>query len=142
MKKQILLCFALFEMIVLTASLQGSHAQNPQDELIGTWQNAEKRMAVRVFKQAGKFHAEIVEAANATDRGKRIIWELSYDESSKEWREGYVQLPDMSHSAKCFIVLKNHDEAAITGFHGVRFLGSTQKYHRIPEINVPKGKTK
>jgi len=142
MKKQILICSAFFAMIAATMSLQGSHAQQPADELIGTWKNSSQNMSVRVFKQFGKYHAEILATTNAADVGKRIIWELSYDVENREWSNGYVQLPSMNHLAKCYVKMENHDEAIITGYHGVRLLGSTQRYQRIPDSDPAKRRIK
>ena len=124
MPKVISLC-----IVFLILTLGNSFAQNNSDQILGKWVSEDKARTVEVFKENGKYSAKIIDAKNKLQVGKLIVWGLQYDNQEKEWSGGEVQLPDMSHSASCYVKLKN-DKIIITGYHGFRLWGSSQTYSR------------
>ena len=104
-------------------------AQNNSDQILGEWVRADNTKTVEVFKENDKYSAKIIETKNKQQLGKLIVWGLQYDNKEKEWSDGEVQLPDMSHSASCYVKLKG-EKLIITGYHGLRLFGSSQTYSR------------
>lgn len=104
-------------------------AQSNSDKIIGKWISEDNNRTVEVYKVNDKYSAKIIDAKSKQEIGKLIIWGLQYNETDKEWSNGQVQLPDMSHSASCYAKLKE-DKVIITGYHGLRLFGSSQTYNR------------
>jgi hypothetical protein len=107
----------------------GLIAQNNGDQILGKWVNETKTRTVEVFKNNGKYSAKIIDSINKKEEGKLIVWGLQYQPADKEWSNGEVQLPDMTHSASCYAVLKGK-KIIITGFHGLRYFGNSETYNR------------
>ena len=124
MTKVIMLCIVF---LILTVS--NLFAQNNSDQILGKWVSEDNAKTVEVFKEGGKYSAKIIEAKNKKQIGTLIVWGLQYDNEEKEWSEGEVQLPEMSHSASCYAKFKG-DKLIITGYHGLRLFGSSQTYSR------------
>lgn len=122
MTKVIPLC-----VVFLILTVGNLFAQNNSDQILGKWFSEDNTRTVEVFKENGKYSAKIIDAKDKLQVGKLIVWGLQYDNQEKEWSGGEVQLPDMSHSASCYVKLKN-DKVIITGYHGFRLLGSSQTY--------------
>lgn len=118
-----------FFIVFLFLAIGNLFAQNNGDQIIGTWTSGDNNRTVEVYKTNGKYAAKIIDAKNNQEIGKVIIWGLQYDIAEKEWSDGQVQLPDMSHSASCYVKLKG-DKVIITGYHGLRMFGSSQTYNR------------
>lgn len=116
-------------IVFLLMTVNHLFAQNNADKIIGTWIDEAETRTVEVFKTNGKYSGKIVDAKNKQEIGKLIIWDLQYMDADKEWSDGEVQLPDMSHPANCYVTLKG-DKVKITGYHGIRWFGSSQTYSR------------
>lgn len=116
-------------IVFLFLTVTNLFAQNNGGQILGKWISEDNNRTVEVFKTNGKYSAKIIDAKNKQEIGKLIIWELQYDDAEKEWSGGQVQLPDMSHSASCYVKLKG-DKVIITGYHGLRLFGSSQTYNR------------
>lgn len=124
MTKVISLC-----IVFLNLSVGNLFAQSNCDQILGKWVSLDKTRTVEVFKKNGKYSAKIIDAKDKLQVGKVIVWGLQYDKQEKEWSDGEVQTSDMSHSASCYVKLKG-DKLMITGYHGLRLLGSSQTYSR------------
>ena len=107
-----------------------SFAQNSSDDIVGKWKNTKTKMTVEVYKTNNKYSAKIISAPDKSQIGKVIIWDLVFDKDEFEWNSGKVQLPNMAHSASCFVKLKDLNTVNITGYHGLRLFGSTETYYR------------
>lgn len=118
-----------FLIVFLFLAIGNLFAQNNGDQIIGKWISEDNNRTVEVYKTNGKYSAKIIAAKSKQEIGKLIIWGLQYNESEKEWSDGQVQLPDMSHSAACYVKLKG-SKVIITGYHGLRIFGSSQTYNR------------
>ena len=73
---------------------------------------------------------KIINAFDKSQIGKVIICNLVFNKAKSEWNSGEVQLLNTAHSASCNIKLKDIETANITGYHGLRLFGSTEKYYR------------
>lgn len=124
MTKVIMLC-----IVFLILTVGNLIAQNNSDQILGKWVSEDNAKTVEVFKEGGKYSAKIIEAKNKKQIGTLIVWGLQYNNRGKEWSDGEVQTPDMSHSASCYVTLKG-DKLMITGYHGLRLFGSSQTYIR------------
>lgn len=124
MTKVITLC-----IVFLILTVGNLFAQNNSDQILGKWVSEDNTRTVEVFKEGGKYFAKIIEAKNKKQIGTLIVLGLQYDNKEKEWSDGEVQLPEMSHSASCYVKLKG-DKLMITGYHGLRLFGSSQTYNR------------
>lgn len=118
-----------FLIVFLFLAIGNLFAQNNGDQIIGKWISEDNNRTVEVYKTNGKYSAKIIDAKNKQEIGKLIIWGLQYNESDKEWSDGQVQLPDMSHLAACYVKLEG-SKVIITGYHGLRIFGSSQTYNR------------
>lgn len=116
-------------IVFICFTISNSFAQNNCDQILGNWISKDNNRTVEVYKTNGKYSARIIDAKNKQEIGKVIIWGLQYNVAEKEWSGGEVQLPDMSHSASCYVKLKG-DKVIITGYHGLRIFGSSQTYNR------------
>jgi uncharacterized protein (DUF2147 family) len=111
-----------------------SFAQTTADDITGNWQLQDGSKRIHVFKENGKYHGKIYwvkEPAKQSEIGKKVLWNLVFDMDDKEWNGGEIQLPDMSHSASCYIKLKNANTASVTGYHGMKLFGKTKTLLRI-----------
>jgi sterol desaturase/sphingolipid hydroxylase (fatty acid hydroxylase superfamily)/uncharacterized protein (DUF2147 family) len=100
------------------------------DDIIGKWVNPENSIAIEVYKNANTYVGKIIQAKDKKDIGKVIIWDLKYNMDEKKWVDGKVQKPDMHHDANCFVELENNNTLMITGYHGLKIIGSTEKWKR------------
>lgn len=105
-------------------------AQKGPDGIIGNWASSDGIRTVQVYKEEGKYKGDIIKSNNPDEIGKLILWDLVYDPGAKEWNEGKIRLPDMSHEVDCYIKLINTESIKITGYHGWRVFGSSELYHR------------
>lgn len=124
MTKVIKLC-----IVFLILTVGNLFAQNDGDQILGKWVSEDNTKTVEVFKEDGKYSAKIIEPKNKNQIGTIVVWGLQYDNEEKEWSEGEVQLPDMSHSASCYVKLKGN-KLMIAGYHGLRLFGLSQTYSR------------
>lgn len=104
-----------------------SLAQSPED-IIGIWTNSSKTDIIEIYKVSSKYIAKITTAKDKTWIGKKVIWDLTYDSKEKEWNNGFIQKPDMSHSVNCYILLKSNSQIIISGYHGWRMFGSSETW--------------
>lgn len=104
-----------------------SLAQSP-DDIIGIWSNSTKTETIEIYKVSSKYTAKITNSKNKTWIGKTVIWDLRYDSKEKEWNNGFIQKPDMSHSVSCYISLKSKAQIIISGYHGWRMFGSSETW--------------
>jgi sterol desaturase/sphingolipid hydroxylase (fatty acid hydroxylase superfamily)/uncharacterized protein (DUF2147 family) len=123
-------------LLMLAFVLAGtlSFAQTTADDITGNWQLQDGSKRIHVFKENGKYHGKIYwvkEPAKQSEIGKKVLWNLVFDMDDKEWNGGEIQLPDMSHSASCYIKLKNANTASVTGYHGMKLFGKTKTLLRI-----------
>lgn len=109
-------------------------SQTNADDIAGNWQLQDGSKRISVYKENGKYHGKIYwvkDAAKQSEIGKKVLWDLEYDADDKEWNSGDIQLPDMGHSASCYIKLKDINTASVTGYHGMRLFGKTKTLLRI-----------
>lgn len=108
-------------------------AQTMADDVTGKWLLADGSTQIEVNKEGDKYVGKITwvkDAVNKKDIGKKVLWDLEYDASDNEWNSGEIQMPDMSHSASCYIRLKDKNTAIVTGYHGLRMFGKSKKLIR------------
>ncbi|WP_420575377.1 DUF2147 domain-containing protein [Ekhidna sp.] len=115
----------LFFQIGLTINVI---AQKGPDSIVGNWVSSDGVRTVRVYKEKDKYKADIIKSNNPEETGKLILWNLVYDLESREWNDGKIQLPGMSHEVDCFIEMNKKDTMKITGYHGWRIFGSSEVY--------------
>lgn len=104
--------------------------RSPADIIIGDWASSPDERTVRVYKEKGKYKGDIIRSNNQEEVGKLILWDLVYDSKAGEWNAGKIQLPDMEHSADCYVEVDGSDSLKITGYHGWRVFGKTELYVR------------
>ncbi|MEQ8878848.1 MAG: DUF2147 domain-containing protein [Cyclobacteriaceae bacterium] len=104
--------------------------QKRPDSIVGKWVSPDDVRTVRVFKEDNKYKADIIKSNNPDEIGKLILWNLVYDLESREWNDGKIQLPGMSHDVDCYIKMINTDSIKITGYHGLRVLGKSELYFK------------
>ncbi len=105
-------------------------AQVSSNDIIGKWKNTKTSKSVEVYKTNDTYSAKIINAIDKSQTGKVIIWNFTFDKAKFEWNGGEVQLPNMAHSANCYIKLRDINTASITGYHGLLLFGSSEKYYR------------
>ena len=105
-------------------------AQVSSNDVIEKWKNTKTSMTVEVYKTNNTYSAKIINAIDKSQIGKIIICNFVFNKAKSEWNGGEVQFLNMAHSASCFIKLKDIETANITGYHGLRLFGSTEKYYR------------
>ncbi|MCA6441389.1 MAG: sterol desaturase family protein, partial [Chitinophagaceae bacterium] len=128
-KSKTILLLAVFTTLSLS-----SFSQTAADDILGNWLLQDGSKRINVYKENGKYYGKIYwvkEPAKQAEIGKKVLWDLTYDADDKEWNGGEVQLPDMNHSASCYIKLKNTNIASVTGYHGMRMFGKTKTLLRI-----------
>lgn len=116
----------LLPLILFYNSIYGQTS----NDIIGKWDSSDKKVVIEVYKTNNTFSAKVIQSTNASDIGKVIAWDLKYNSAKKEWSGGQVQKPDMEHAASCFIVINETNSFTVTGYHGFRFLGKSEKYFR------------
>ena len=116
-------------IVFICSAVANLITQNNGNQILDKWISDDKTMMVEVFKENSKYSAKIIEAKNKQDIGKLIVWGLLYNDVEEEWSGGKVKLPDMKHSANCYVKV-NNDKLIITGYHGLRLFGSSQTYSR------------
>lgn len=109
-------------------------AQTNRDDIIGNWQMQDGSMKINVFKENDKYYGKIYwvkDMAKQYQAGKQLIWNLQYGDNAKEWNNGEIQLPGMSHAVSCFIKIKDAQTIIVTGYHGSRLFGKSKTLIRI-----------
>ena len=117
----------LFFQIGLTINVI---AQKGPDSIVGNWVSSDGVRTVRGYKEKDKYKADIIKSNNPEETGKLILWNLVYDLESREWNDGKIQLPGMSHEVDCYIKMMSLDLIKITGYHGLRVLGKSELYYK------------
>ena len=117
-------------LLVFISFTSMAFSQTSTDDIVGKWTNSKSSMTVEVFKNDKTYSAKIINATDKNQIGKIIIWNLEFDKSDKEWNNGEVKLPDMKHSASCYVKMTDINTVKITGYHGIRLFGSTETYYR------------
>ena len=99
--------------------------------ILGDWVSSTGIRTVHVYQERGKYKAVIIRSNNAKEVGRLILWDLIYDSKVGLWNSGKIQLPDMEHSAECYVEADGNDVLKITGYHGWRVFGKTEHYVRV-----------
>lgn len=113
----------IFLALLMIISING-YSQTA-DFILGHWNIKDKEMTVLIKKENKKYVGYIVNSKDKTNDNRRIIWDLSFNNSVKEWKDGNVQLPEMDHTAHCYITYKSPNQISITGFHGFKLFSKT-----------------
>lgn len=111
-----------------------SSAQTMADDITGKWVLADGTAQIQVIKEGDKYTGKITwvkEVSAKADIGKTVLWDLKFDKGDKEWNKGEIQMPDMSHSASCYIRLKDKNTGIVTGYHGLRMFGKSKVLKRL-----------
>lgn len=116
-------------ILLIIVSING-YSQS-EDFIVGNWHIKSKNMSVEIKKQNGKYVGYITKSAEQANVGKKVIWGLSFASNSKEWTDGTLQLPEMNHSASCYILFKSNSEVSIVGYHGLKMFGKKVVATRI-----------
>lgn len=109
-------------------------SQTKANDIVGTWLMEDGSKKIEVFSEDDRFKAKIVWVNNKDHQheiGRIIMWNLTFDFDDREWSDGELQLPDMEHSASCFVKMADRNMAIVTGYHGLRFLGQRKKIIRM-----------
>ena len=109
-------------------------SQTDADAIAGNWQLQDGSKKISVVEEDGKYVGKIYwvkDPSKKTEIGRKVLWDLEYDADDKEWNGGEIQLPDMGHSASCYIKLKDANTAIVSGYHGVRLFGKTKTITRV-----------
>ena len=113
---------------IISIGLSFNLLAQSSDDIVGIWTNASKSEQIEIYKAASKYAAKIFIANDKTWIGKKVIWDLSYDNKNREWSKGFIQKPEMSHSVNCYISLKSKSQIIISGYHGWRIFGSSETW--------------
>lgn len=113
----------IFAALLMLISING-YSQTA-DFILGHWKMKGKDIIVLIKKENNKYVGYIVDSNDKTKDNKRIIWDLSFNNSLKEWTEGNLQLSEMDHTAHCYITYKSPNEISITGYHGFKLFSKT-----------------
>jgi len=108
----------------------GTTLAQSADNIIGKWENEDNTMVIEIYKESNTYLGKIIQFKKNKQIGKSIIWDLKYNIDTKRWEKGKVQKPDMHHAVDCFIKLESKNTLLITGYHGMKALGSTEKWIR------------
>ena len=109
-------------------------SQTGADALIGNWQLQDGSKKINVVKENGKYVGRIYwvkDPARKAEIRRKVLWDLVYNAADKEWKDGEIKLPDMRHSANCYIKLKDDNTALVTGYHGMSLFGKTKTLMRV-----------
>lgn len=109
-------------------------SQTDADAIAGNWQLQDGSKKISVVEEDGKYVSKIYwvkDPSKKTEIGRKVLWDLEYDADEKEWKGGKIQLPDMGHSASCYIKLKDANTAIVSGYHGMRLFGKTKTITRV-----------
>ncbi len=129
MRTIILLILSCF--IVYTTQ---ARVNSNMDDILGIWQMENGTLQVEVFKKEGKYFGKITWVKDQSKKGsigQLVLWNLVYDAESSEWNNGEIRLPEMNHSASCYLKLINKDTIIATGYHGLRMFGKDAKFNRL-----------
>jgi sterol desaturase/sphingolipid hydroxylase (fatty acid hydroxylase superfamily)/uncharacterized protein (DUF2147 family) len=114
----------LFFFISFTSAAQSAN------DIIGKWTSPDNTMVIEIYGLTNTFHAKIIQGEVKKHIGKTIFWGLVYDDNARKWAKGKVQKPNMHHEVECVVELKDSDTLLITGYHGIKTLGTTEKWLR------------
>jgi uncharacterized protein (DUF2147 family) len=128
MKKIGLLLFALF--VGFTIQAQSS------DDLVGVWQPSEGTSYVKIEKEGSKYYGKVVwlkepldeKGSPKTDKknsdrslqsrpvkGLRMLADFTFDEKSKEWKNGTIYDPKNGNKYYCTIKRKSKNQLEVRG---------------------------
>ena len=118
------------------------------DALLGKWLTEKNQAAFEFQRAENEYSARLMplkypdlkDTNNPVDslRGRKLsgattIFGLRYDEKKKEWTDGWVYNPRDGKTYHCCCRLKeNGAELLFRGYLGMRLLGLTQVWKRVP----------
>ncbi len=147
MKKNILfLLAALFTFTTAAFSQSTTEA----DQIIGTWQTAEKDGKIEIYKQGNKYFgkltwgARIFEADGKTSKKdvknpekslqgrnlQNLVILTDFDFEGGKWENGKIYDPESGKTYSCVMKLDNK-RLKITGYIGFSWIGKTVLWDRI-----------
>lgn len=122
----------ILDIIIIGFNIHSLAFYNAND-IIGTWRNEDNDIHVEVYKKGSEFIGKIKwmkDKSKSQSMGKIVLWNLFYDQNNSEWNKGLIQLPEMDHSANCYVKMINKNTIILSGYHGLRIFGKDFKYIR------------
>lgn len=124
-------------------------AQNiRQDDIVGTWLTEDQTGQIAIYKSNSKYFGKIQDGTsdehfdvNNPDDARRndpliglvILKDLQFD-SGGEWKDGTVYDPKNGKTYKCMLELLDKNKLRITGYIGFTWIGRSEVWHRIGNI--------
>jgi uncharacterized protein (DUF2147 family) len=134
--------------MVVCISFSIAFSQREGDALLGKWLTEKGQAAFEFSRDGSEYRARLIplkypdlkDRKNPIDslrgralNGATLIVGLKYDEKKKQWTDGWVYNPDDGKNYHCYCWLAvNGAELHFRGYLGVKFLGQTQVWKRVP----------
>jgi uncharacterized protein (DUF2147 family) len=136
-------------LLSLVFHLRGQN--HPEDAILGKWMNAEKDLAVEVYKQNKQFRAKIIwfacydgtkmndfydkknpEPALRTRSwlGMEVLNNLNF-KGNGEWNNGHIYDPNTGRTLSSICRLENNNILKVRGFWLYEWLGKSLIFHRM-----------
>ena len=142
----------LLKITILLNFMVGLRAQNStQDAILGKWMNAEKDLAVEVYKQNGQYRAKVIwfvcengtKMSDFNDKknpdaalknrpwlGLEVLNGLFYN-GDNEWNKGYIYDPNTGHTFRSICRLENSHTLKVRGYWLYEWIGKNMTFNRM-----------
>jgi uncharacterized protein (DUF2147 family) len=129
-----------------------TQAQNkPQDAIIGKWMNAEKDLAVEIYKYKEEFRAKVIwfdcfdgtKMSDYTDKknpvaalknrpwlGMEVVNGLNFKDQNT-WHNGHIYDPNTGNTFRSVCRLENNSVLKVRGFWMYEWIGKNLVFNRI-----------
>ncbi|TSD67277.1 DUF2147 domain-containing protein [Inquilinus sp. KBS0705] len=123
------------------------------DRICGNWENQEKTLRIKVFKENNDFKAKIIwfsdtegkpmnywkdkrnpdpKLRNRTILGMSILRNLNYNPSKGTWENGKVYDSKHGKEWNASAAIDKGDYLKVRGYWHFKWIGKTMTFHRIP----------
>jgi uncharacterized protein (DUF2147 family) len=144
--KNAMIVFFLMNLALIT------QAQNsPQDAILGKWLNAEKDLAVEIYKYKEEFRAKVIwfecfdgtKMSDYTDKknpksalksrpwlGMEVLSGLNF-KTQNEWHKGHIYDPNTGNTFRSACRLENNNVLKVRGFWMYEWIGKNLVFDRM-----------
>lgn len=141
----------IFFIISIAAILKAQNS--PQDAILGKWMNANKDLAVEVYKQNEQYRARVIWFAcynntkmsdyNDTENpnkalrnrpwlGLEVLNSLTYN-GGTEWNKGSIYDPNTGHTFSSVCRLENPNKLKVRGYWLYEWIGKSLIFNRMKD---------
>ena len=144
--KKVIIVFFLMNLASITQA-----QNNPQDAILGKWMNAEKDLAVEIYKFKEEFRAKVIwfkcfdgtkmsdytdnKNANTSLRtrpwlGMEVLNGLNFKRDN-EWNKGHIYDPNTGNTFRSVCRLENNSVLKVRGFWMYEWIGQNLVFNRM-----------